>query len=185
MAVIHLCIAMSLDGFIADRTGTVDFLFEKPRFERDTDYERFYADIGMVLFGKNTYRQITQEISPGKWLYPDKRCVVFSHDTQGKIPEVEYTTLSPKTFVKTVCAQTDKPVWLFGGRQLIHSFMQDDLIDRYWIYVMPVLLGAGVPLFTPETARLPLAFTGVRTVDDRVKLFYDRDRDTTQAQHDT
>jgi dihydrofolate reductase len=66
--------------------------------------------------------------------------------------------------------------WLFGGRRLIRSFMEADLIDNYLIYVMPVLLGRGVPLFSPPGPRFPLRLTRIAKTDEIAKIFYTRDR---------
>ncbi|GHT94458.1 dihydrofolate reductase [Spirochaetia bacterium] len=181
MGNINLCIAMSLDGFIADKAGKVDFLFEKPRIEPDEDYKRFYAGVDIIIYGSVTYKQLTREISPGKEAYPGKKSYVFTQhpgefaaDTAAG--PVEFTGLSPRGFAETVCRDLTGEAWLFGGRALIHSFMEADLIDKYWIYVVPVILGEGVPLFTPAARRLNLTLTSVSKTDAMVKLFYDRDR---------
>jgi dihydrofolate reductase len=173
---IVLCIAASLDGYIADSRGKVDFLFEKKRVEPDDGYTRFYEGLDMILFGDAAFRQITGEISPGKWPYADKQCYVFSHHGAGELPGVHFTSREPREFAAEFCHGAGKTAWLFGGRRLIRSFMEEDLIDRYWIYILPLILGAGVPLFSPREARLPLRFRSLGKRDDMVKICYDRDR---------
>ena len=64
MGKVNLCIAASLDGYIADSRGSVDFLFEKPRIEPDPDYRRFYDnEVEIILFGSTTYRQMVDRKS--------------------------------------------------------------------------------------------------------------------------
>jgi dihydrofolate reductase len=176
MGKINLCIAASLDGYIADRDGKVDFLFENPRHEPDPDYRSFYENVEIIAFGSETYRQITQEISPGKWPYADKRCYVFTSRESGERDGVAFTGLPPREFARSICRPAGGPVWLFGGRRLISSFMAEDLIDQYWLYFMPIVLGGGVPLFPPSQGRLPLRLTSVGHVNGMAKAFYDRDR---------
>jgi dihydrofolate reductase len=183
MAKVYLTIAQSLDGYIADSDGSYQFLFEKKRTERDADYEEFYNSLSMILFGKNTYRQMLDEMERGGvWPYPEKRCVVFDHsEPPPSAPPgacgVEFSSLSAKDFMDKTGSREQKNIWLFGGRKLIASFMEYDLVDHYWVYVMPVILGGGVPLFSPDKVKRNLKLTKCDVIDGfRVKLFYERER---------
>ncbi|MDR1531092.1 MAG: dihydrofolate reductase family protein [Clostridiales bacterium] len=168
-----LCIAESLDGYIADKRGSVDFLFEKPRIEPDNEYTSFYKEVESILFGSATYDQIVEDFQrEGSWPYPGKDCYVFSQSrTSGE--GVIFTALSPRRFTEEVIRPAKGDSWLFGGRRLIHSFMREDLIDAYWIYVCPVILGGGVPLFS-TSPRFNLDLVSTSKVDGMVKLFYNR-----------
>lgn len=77
-----LYLAMSLDGFIADKNGGVgwmDLANNGEAFEGDYGYAAFSAEVDTVLMGMTTYRQITQELSPGAWPYVGMECQVFTH----------------------------------------------------------------------------------------------------------
>jgi dihydrofolate reductase len=176
MGKIVLCIAASLDGYIADEKGSVDFLFEKARTGPDDDYMRFYAGVECILFGSATWRQMVEEISPGKWGFADKKCYVFSGRLEGATADVQFTGMSPEAFAREVAARAAGTVWLFGGRKLIDSFMRADLVDAYWLYFMPVLLGGGVPLFTPRGAKKGLRLVGLGETDGMARAFYERER---------
>jgi dihydrofolate reductase len=41
-----------------------------------------------------------------------------------------------------------KDILVFGSPTATHSLMQQDLIDGYWLFVNPIILGQGIPLFT-------------------------------------
>ena len=72
-----LYLAMSLDGFIADKNGGVgwmDLANNGEAFEGDYGYAAFSAEVDTVLMGMTTYRQITQELSPGAWPYVGMEC---------------------------------------------------------------------------------------------------------------
>ena len=61
-----LFIAMSLDGYIADQYGNVDWLAgEEPDRNDMESYDTFIQDIDTVVMGWNTYHQIVTELSPG------------------------------------------------------------------------------------------------------------------------
>ncbi|MFV0400979.1 MAG: dihydrofolate reductase family protein [Oscillospiraceae bacterium] len=176
MGKVNLCIAASLDGYIADSNGSVDFLFEKKRVDPDPEYHAFFEEVENILFGRVSYDQIVNEISPEKWLYPGKKCYVFTQDKTAKDDNVIFTDSTPKAFVEEIAAKSAGTTWLFGGAKLIRSFMEEDLIDQYWIYTMPVLLGAGVPLFSPSGERFDLSLVSTSRVDGIVKAFYERIR---------
>lgn len=80
MREVDLFIAMSLDGYIADRTGGVSWLCGHDGSEEQGDgYDRFITCVDTVLMGANTYRQITEELSPDAWPYDGLTTYVVTH----------------------------------------------------------------------------------------------------------
>lgn len=72
MKKISLFIAMSLDGYIADSSGSVNWLTGQGNDDDSIDtYSEFVKDIDTVVMGWNTYHQIVTELSPNKWVYDD------------------------------------------------------------------------------------------------------------------
>ena len=70
MRKVNLFIAMSLDGYIADSEGGVDWLGGQGEESEDVDvYSAFIKDIDTVLMGWKTYHQIVTELSPEEWIY--------------------------------------------------------------------------------------------------------------------
>jgi dihydrofolate reductase len=62
--------------------------------------------------------------------------------------------------MKEIKAQPGKDILIFGSATACHSLMQHDLIDEYWLYVNPILLGKGIPLFNyPDRSKLNLVST--------------------------
>ena len=65
MRKVTLFIAMSLDGYIADRNGSVDWLAgQEPDYDDMESYHEFIKDIDTVVMGWNTYHQVATELSP-------------------------------------------------------------------------------------------------------------------------
>ena len=80
MREISLFIAMSLDGYIADSRGGVDWLTgQKEDGEMIDTYSLFIRDVDTVLMGWNTYHQIVTELSPEQWIYEGLKTYVFTH----------------------------------------------------------------------------------------------------------
>lgn len=93
-----LYLAMSLDGFIADKNGGVgwmDLANNGEAFEGDYGYAAFSAEVDTVLMGMTTYRQITQELSPGAWPYVGMECQVFTHGAPPPDANAVFTSEDP------------------------------------------------------------------------------------------
>ena len=69
-----LYIAVSLDGYIADVDGKIDWL---TAFEiNETGYTEFISNVDSLVMGRVTYDQLVNELSPGVWPYPDQTTFV-------------------------------------------------------------------------------------------------------------
>lgn len=80
MRKVRLFIAISLDGYIADKEGGVHWLEGQGDTHEDIDvYSEFVKDIDTILMGWNTYRQVITELSPDEWIYSDFLTYVFTY----------------------------------------------------------------------------------------------------------
>ena len=72
---------MSLDGYIADSEGSVEWLVGQGDDADNIDtYSEFAKDIDTVIMGWNTYHQIVTELSPNEWVYNDFTTYVVTHN---------------------------------------------------------------------------------------------------------
>lgn len=157
MRKVILYIAQSLDGKIADSTGSISWLGgESPDYTGDYGYSKLIKDIDTVLLGYRTYHQIVSELSPGSWPYPEQNCFVFTHHPLPDEPSIHFLSESPEVFVRRLAEQPGKNIWVCGGAKLISSLVCSDCIDEYWIATMPILLGKGIPLFSYLPSSLSL-----------------------------
>lgn len=169
-----LYIAMSLDGYIADKDGGIGFLDETPTALPDLGYEEFYSSIQAIIFGGKTYRQVKYELSPDKWMYEGMPCYICTRQQNQHDPNVCFTDLPPKQLLETI--QKDHPgnTWLMGGGEIIRCFMQENLIDEYYIYVMPTVLGEGIPLFPASFPKANLKLISCKSIGEIAELIYQR-----------
>ena len=87
MRKVTLFIAMSLDGYIADKDGGVDWLNGQEEDGENMDtYSEFIKTIDTIIMGWNTYHQLTSELSPEEWVYPEQISYVITHR---EIPSTE------------------------------------------------------------------------------------------------
>ncbi len=161
-------IATSLDGFIADQQGGIDWLDTFPEInEVDSGYEAFNAGIDALVMGRNSFEKV---LSFGiDWPYT-KPVFVLSN-TLKEVPAgiketVQIVNGSLKNILKQIHNQGFHRLYIDGGKT-IQSFLEEDLIDEITITTIPVLLGSGIPLFG-ELAN-PITFKCVET-----KLFFDK-----------
>ncbi|MXZ90841.1 MAG: dihydrofolate reductase [Chloroflexi bacterium] len=163
-------VAMSLDGYIADVDGGVDWLPEGGA--DDYGYQEFYAGVVALVMGRRTY---DQAISFDQWLFTGKPIYVFTSNPPEDNPhDVRFVQSDPADFVRDVASQYEGMVWLLGGANLAEQFRRDDLIDEYMLHVMPTILGRGVPLFGGDAPHTALELVATRAFDDGVVMLHYR-----------
>jgi len=144
---IKLYIACSLDGFIARENGSIDWITEyENNPETDYGYSEFYASVGTVLMGRKTYEQV---LDFGDWPYGEKKAYVFTRQEEPLRREknVEFISVDIEEFARRLKENTEEDIWLIGGSQIIKVFLEEDLVQDLIIFVVPVILGSGIPLF--------------------------------------
>lgn len=137
-------VAMSLDGFIADRDGSVAWLSPFEGTGEDYGYAEFYASVDALLMGRRTYdfcRTLPE------WPYAGKPAWVFTHRAADPIPAgAVATSVPPEVVVDLLRRRGLRHAWLVGGGQLASDFRARRLITRYIVSIIPVILGGGAPL---------------------------------------
>src|SRR5688572_15150672 len=135
---------MSLDGFIATRDGSVDWLNPFNSETEDYGFRKFVESMDAIIFGSKTYEQA---LGFGQWPHPEKRCWVLTRRSLKVVhPGVTLTSESPASLLADFRKKGIERVWLVGGGQIAASFQSEHLIDQYMVFVMPVLLGSGISL---------------------------------------
>lgn len=150
MTEISYYVAASLDGYIATPDGGVAWLSEFEDGDEDYGYADFVVSLDAVLMGRRTYEQV---LPFGPWPYAGKPCWVFSHaELTPAAAEVTITTAQPQEVAAELAAHGLRRAWLVGGAELAASFRAAGLISEYYVAVIPIILGAGIPLFAAPGA---------------------------------
>ena len=155
MSDVVLYIATSLDGYIARRDGSLDWLPQPETGAEDYGYAGFYDSIDALVMGANTFETVQ---SFGDWPYPGKPTLVFTtRDWPGAPPEVYLHAGEPQPALAKLHEQGARRIWLVGGGEMVAAFLRRDLIDEMILTLCPVLLGEGLPLF-PATDVMQLTW---------------------------
>jgi dihydrofolate reductase len=153
---------MSLDGFVAGPKGEMDWITINE--EIFNHIETRISECDTALYGRNTYEMMQNywptatdkpnasrhDIEHSKW-YANVHKVVLSKTMDG-IDLNNTTVISHKLSedirkIKNVGKGMNSDILLFGSPMATHSLMQQNLIDGFWLFVNPIILGQGIPLF--------------------------------------
>jgi dihydrofolate reductase len=140
MRKVVLNVAVSLDGYIAGPNGEYDWCLT------DDDYGMtdFLKSIDAILMGGKSYRLVTQYGPP----YPEFTNYVFTRtEKETPHPNVVLVSEDIPEFVRSLQHKKGKNIWLFGGSEIIHPLLEENLVDELMLSIHPVLLGDGLPLF--------------------------------------
>ena len=163
MPKVILYIATTLDGFIAKPDGNLDWLTSTPPPETgDYGYAALLNSTEAIVMGRKTYEEV---LGFGiDWPYPDYKTYVVSSDKN-------FTVKTDNTFaaggdlrglVARLKADCRKDIWLVGGGKLISAFLNEELLDKMIITIVPKNLGEGIRLFPDTTKEIDWTLTDVQ-----------------------
>ena len=164
---IHM--AASLDGFVARRDGSVDWLETNDEFEGgeslSPEYiEEFLAGIDCYVMGSRTYETALGFEAKGfGWSYGDKHTVVL---TSRELPKhrdtVEFYSGDLTTLINERLRSTFKNIWVAGGAVVAGECLRLGLADEVRYSILPVLIGEGIPFFVGLDKDVPLHLMELR-----------------------
>ena len=137
-------IATSLDGFIARTNGDLDWL--PAGGGEPHGYDEFIASVDALVIGRKTYETV---LAFETWPYGEKPVFVLSTRALAPAPPgaaVEQMSGDPAEIVSRLAARGIRHIYVDGG-VTIQRFLRAGLLQRLIITRIPVLLGAGIPLF--------------------------------------
>ena len=159
MKKIILYVATSVDGFIARKNGSVDWLTQYNNSGEDFGYKEFLDSVETVILGNTTYREF-------KAPYENKKCYVFSRKNTGKENNITYVNTDVKEFTDGL--SENENIWLVGGADIAKEFLKNNLIDEFIITIIPIVLGEGIPLFTKGCGEHKLKLLNTKSYDSGV-----------------
>ena len=170
----------SLDGFVAGPNGEMDWI--------DVNDEMFeYAgqrtrDADTALYGRVTYQMMESywptagdqptatkhDIEHSKW-YNSVAKVVVSRTMKGtKLTNTRIVGDGVTGEILKLKQNAGKDIVMFGSPTVAHALMRENLIDDYWLFINPILLGTGIPLFKELKARAALGLVASHVLSSGV-----------------
>ena len=140
-----LYIAMSLDGYIATPDNGLDFLSLVEEKGQDYSYTDFVNSIDTVIVGRKSYDKV---ISMGlEYPHTDKDLYIITHNPEPTVGSTKFCTGDLKELVLGLKAKKGKNIYVDGGAEIVNQLLAVNLIDEFYISIIPVLLGDGISLF--------------------------------------
>lgn len=136
-------IATSIDGFIARPDGGLDWLAQVERPGEDYGHAAFMASIDTVVVGRTTWETV-RGFSP--WPYEGKRVVVMTRRPLEAAHGEEAFAGAPAALCAKLEAEGARHAYVDGG-VVIRDFLRADRLDELTLSTIPVVLGAGIPLW--------------------------------------
>jgi len=142
-------IATSLDGFIADKNGGIDWLDSTPIPDNiDMGYDEFTSQIDALIMGRTTFETVCRfDID-----WPYQKPVFVLSNTLEEIPkkfkDKAHLVKGKLTNILEQIHQSGHYRLYVDGGVTIQNFLKEDLIDEMVITIIPILLGNGSPLFS-------------------------------------
>jgi len=150
---------ISLDGFVAGPKGEMNWIKVDQQL-----FDHVGKRIGggdTALYGRKTYEMMEgywpnagkepnaskHDIEHSQW-YNGVRKLVLSNTLKGaSLENTEVLNDNLEARLKEIRSGSGPDILLFGSPTATHSLMDLDLIDGYWLFVNPVVLGEGIALF--------------------------------------
>ncbi len=177
----------SLDGFVGGPNGEMDWI--------NVDEDIFeYAGNQTDQADTALYGRVTYQMMESYWPTAGDQPTATKHDKQhsnwyNKVDKVVLSkTMQGVNLINTTIIsnnvsneiiklkhKTGKDIMIFGSPAATHSLMAENLIDDFWLFVNPVLLGQGIPLFKGIKDRIKLTLVASNAFSSGVVcLHYER-----------
>jgi dihydrofolate reductase len=183
---VYYC-AMTLDGYIAEADDSIEWLLSYDgRFEGEGaepgrgGYERFYEGVGALVMGATTYGWIIDELEESRgWPYPGKPAWVLStrdlRPPEAEDADVRVVNANVRDIHDEMLAAAGAgDLWVVGGGNVASQFADAGLLNEVIVTVVPVVLGAGKPLFNRALPGGPMQLRAARALDTgMVELSYE------------
>jgi len=164
---------ISLDGFVAGPNGEMDWIKVD---EEIFDYVgKRIGEGDTALYGRVTYQMMENywpsagdkptatrhAIEHSKW-YNKVHKVVLSRTMKDPGFNTRIISDNIPDRINEIKQQAGNDISLFGSPTATHSLIQLNLIDGYWLFVNPIILGRGIPLFVDIKDKIKLNLLNTR-----------------------
>jgi dihydrofolate reductase len=148
-----LYISMTLDGYIASKDNSLDFLSVVEQEGEDYGYNDFVKTVDTVIIGRKTYEKVLE--MGYEYPHTDKDVYIVTRTPKPSIGTFRFYTGDLSQLVTSMKGQSGKKIYCDGGAEIANELIKHNLIDEFVISVIPILLGDGIKLFNdgrPEQA---------------------------------
>jgi len=159
---------ISLDGFVAGPNGEMNWI--KVDEEIFDHVGKRISETDTALYGRVTYQMMENywptagdkpnatkhDIEHSKWYNQVHKVVLSKTMKEAGLTNTKIISDNLLDSINEIKQQASSEILLFGSPTATHSLIQLNLIDGYWLFVNPIILGHGVPLFADIKDKIKL-----------------------------
>jgi len=166
-----LYIAMSLDGYIATPDNGLEFLSLVEEKDQDYSYKDFVNTVDTVIVGRKSYDKV---LSMGlEYPHTDKELYIITRTPRPTVGSTTFYTGDLNELVSGLKRKDGKDIYVDGGAEIANEMLSENLIDEFYISVIPILLGNGISLFNNSRPQVRLKLISTKTYNKGlVQLHY-------------
>ena len=165
---------ISLDGFVAGPNGEMNWI--KVDEEIFDHVGKRISEGDTALYGRVTYQMMENywptagdkpaaskhDIEHSKWYNGVHKVVLSKTIKEAGLNNTTIISDNLSERINEIKHHGSKDILLFGSPTATHSLIQLNLIDGYWLFVNPIVLGRGIPLFTDIKDKIKLNLLNTR-----------------------
>lgn len=165
---------ISLDGFVAGPNGEMNWIKIDEEIFDHVGKRISRGDTS--LYGRVTYQMMESywptaadkpnaskhDIEHSAWYKDVHKLVLSKTMKEGELTNTTIISDNLADRINEIKQQGDKEILLFGSPTATHALIQQNLIDGYWLFVNPIVLGQGIPLFTNIQDKIKLKLLGTQ-----------------------
>ncbi len=129
-----------------------NFVFKVLKFlsmveDKDLDYSYsdFVNTVDTVIVGRRSYEKVLSMVY--EYPHTNKDLYIITHTPRATVGSTKFYTGKLKDLVVDLKSKKGKNIYVDGGAKVVNEMLEENLIDEFYISIVPVLLGNGIPLF--------------------------------------
>lgn len=165
---------ISLDGFVAGPNGEMDWI--KVDEEIFDHVGKRISETDTALYGRVTYQMMEaywpnagkaptaskHNMQHSAWYNKSQKVVLSKTLKDADLTNTKIIGEYVADRINELKGGTGSEILLFGSPTATHSLIQQKLVDGYWLFVNPIILGQGIALFKNSNERTVLKLLSVQ-----------------------
>ena len=149
----------SLDGFVAGPNGEMDWIHVDEEIFDFGEKKIYHTDT--ALYGRKTFEMMEgywptaadqpnatrHDINHSKWYKKVAKIVLSRTMKKEDLPNATIVNDNLSEVINSIKKESGSDIIIFGSPSASHSLMEENLIDEFWLFVNPILVGEGIPMF--------------------------------------
>jgi len=140
-----LYIASSLDGYIAKPNDDLSFLSRVQKEGQDYGYAEFIENVDTVILGRKTHDWVMKQVK--EFPHAQLDSYIITRTPKQDIGKIKFYTGNLKELVLRLKQEKGKNIFIDGGAEIVNELLKEKLINKFYLSIVPILLGDGIRLF--------------------------------------